>query len=137
MSFAAPRAATAYARVGVESGVESADPHRLVLMLFEGALVAIARGRSAMLARDFAAKGEAVSRAIQIVEQGLKASLDETAGGELARQLHALYDYVGERLLMASVRNQPDGLDEAARLLGELREAWASIAPAAGGKAAR
>jgi len=134
MSFSAPRAATAYARVGVESGVESADPHQLVLMLFEGALVAIARARSAMLARDFAAKGEAVSRAIQIVEQGLKASLDEAAGGALAEQLHALYDYIGERLLLASARNLPEGLDEASRLLGELRDAWASIAPVAGGR---
>ena len=117
----------AYRRVGVGSGVESADPHRLILMLFEGALVAIGRARVAMLARDPRTKGESVSRAIQIVEQGLKASLDEAAGGDLTRQLRSLYDYVSERMLFASVRNDPAGLDEAARLLGQLKDAWEAM----------
>jgi len=131
MSFAQMRSSATYARVGVESGVQGADPHRLILMLFEGALVSIERARSAMLARDARGKGESVSRAIQIVEQGLKASLDESTGGELTRQLRALYDYILERLLLASARNDPAGLDEAARLLGQLRQAWEEIpAPA-------
>jgi flagellar protein FliS len=130
MSFPNPRA-NAYARIGLESGVSSADPHRLVLMLFEGALVAIARARAAMLARDPRTKGESVSRAIQIVEQGLKASLDEAAGGELARQLRSLYDYIAARMLFASARNEPAGLDEAARLLDQLKGAWEAMPAAA------
>ncbi|MFY9314265.1 MAG: flagellar export chaperone FliS [Burkholderiales bacterium] len=131
MSFVRPGAVAAYARVGVESGVESADPHRLILMLFEGALVAIGRARAAMLARDPRTKGECVSRAIQIVEQGLKASLDEAAGGELTRQLRSLYDYVAGRMLIASASNDPAGLDEAAQLLGQLKDAWEAMPAAA------
>ena len=118
---------SAYRRVGVETGVAAADPHKLVLMLFDGALVAIAQASSAMRAGDLRVKGESVSKAIQIVEQGLKASLDGTAGDELAQHLRALYDYITERMLYASMRNQPAGLEEAARLLGQLRDAWEQI----------
>jgi len=127
MSFAQTRSGAVYARVAVESGVQGADPHGLILMLFEGALVSIERARGAMLARDARVKGESVSRAIQIVEQGLRASLDDSTGGDLAHQLRALYDYILERLLLASARNDPAGLDEAARLLGQLRQAWEEI----------
>jgi len=127
----ARHAVNAYARVGTETGVVTADPHKLILMLFDGALVAIGQANAAMRAGDLRVKGESVSKAIQIVEQGLKASLDEKAGGEagaeLARQLRSLYDYISERLLFASIRNQPAGLEEAARLLGQLRDAWEQI----------
>lgn len=127
----ARRAVSAYSSVGTETGVVSADPHQLILMLFDGALVAIGQANAAMRAGVLQVKGESVSKAIQIVEQGLKASLDEKAGGaagaELVRQLRDLYDYISERLLFASMRNQPAGLEEAARLLGQLRDAWEQI----------
>jgi flagellar protein FliS len=80
-----------------------------------------------MRAGNVRVKGESVSKAIQIVEQGLKASVDEKAGGELARQLSSLYDYISERLLFASMRNEPGGLVEAASLLGQLKQAWEGI----------
>jgi flagellar protein FliS len=130
MSFAMQKAAT-YARVGIETGVPSADPHRLILMLYDGALVAIARARDAMINRRIAAKGESLSKAIQIVEEGLRASLDRKAGGEIAEQLNSLYEYISRRLLLAGMRNEPAGLDEATRLLGELRAAWQGIEPTA------
>jgi flagellar protein FliS len=131
MSFALPRSGAAYAKVAVESGVDSADAHRLILLLFEAALIAIGRARVGMLAGDPRSRGESVSRAIQVVEQGLKASLDEASGGELARQLRALYDYISGRLLFASMRNDPAGLAEAASLLGQLKEAWEGMPPSA------
>lgn len=135
MNPAQTRSGAAYARIAIESGVEGADPHRLILMLFEGALVATERARRAMLSRDARGKGESVSRAIQIIEQGLRASLDDSAGGELTQQLRALYDYILERLLFASARNDPAGLDEAARLLGQLRQAWEEMPASARARA--
>ena len=119
--------AAAYRRVEVESGVQSADPHQLILMLFNGALVAVGQASAAMHAGDLRVKGESVSKAISIVEQGLKASLDDRADPELVHKLRALYDYISERLLFASMRNQPAGLEEASRLLGQLRNAWEQI----------
>src|SRR5262245_38983482 len=122
MSFATYSHA-AYARVAVESGVAVADPHRLVAMLFDGAIAALARARVAMLQKEHAVKGAACSKAIDIVELGLAASLDPHAGGEIAEQLRALYEYIARRIVMGNARNDPAALDEAIRLLDELRGA--------------
>jgi flagellar protein FliS len=121
----------AYSKAGVEAGVETADPHKLILMLFEGALLSVASASLHMKrdngVEDVARKGEAISKAINIITNGLKASLDQTAGGELAGKLGALYDYMSSRLLHANVHNQPAILDEVSHLLAELKDAWEQI----------
>ena len=121
--------ASAYAEVGVETGVSTADPHTLIVMLFDGAILSITKATVAMENRDIAAKGLAVSKAIEIIINGLKASLDVEAGGELASRLAALYDYMAERLLYANLNNNRAALDEVAGLLQGLREAWQGISP--------
>lgn len=131
----------AYGRIGVETGVMAANPHRLIVMLFDAAILSIATARQAMRDGRVAEKGTAVSKAIEIVANGLKASLDFEAGSELAPRLAALYDYICERLLFANLKNDAAALDEAAGLLRELKGAWEEIAgdPAAvcaGGRAA-
>lgn len=129
MSFAPHRAAQAYASVGLETGVPSADPHRLILMLFEAAQVAIADARRYMQLGEIGRKCEAVSKAVRIIDEGLSASLDIGSGGALARSLAELYAYMTRRLLLANARNQPELLDEVRVLLGELKDAWAAIPP--------
>ena len=120
-------AMNAYTQVGLETGVASASPHKLIAMLYEGALVAIAVGKAHMQQGNVAAKGASISKAIAIIEEGLKISLDEQAGGEIALNLKALYEYMANRLLMANINNDVAGLDEVARLLGELKSAWEQI----------
>jgi flagellar protein FliS len=122
--------ASAYAQVGVETGVGAADPHKLILMLFDGAILSITTASAAMGNNDIPAKGHAISKAIEIIVNGLKASLDEDAGGDLASRLAALYDYMSERLLYANLHNSRATLDEVSELLNTLREAWESISPA-------
>jgi flagellar protein FliS len=129
MFTSAGRAINAYVKTGVETGVPDADPHRLVLMLFEGALAAIAQARLKLSAGDVAARGKAISKAISIVQDGLRSSLDVQKGGELAERLNALYEYVIMRLLEANVHARQDALDEAAHLISELHAGWAAIAP--------
>jgi flagellar protein FliS len=121
-------AATAYATVGLETAVASAAPHRLIQLLLEGTLLAIAQARQAIDAGDIAEKGRAISKAIQIIDEGLKTSLDDH-GGELSVQLHGLYDYMSRRLLFASLRNNTEALYEVSSLLGEIKGAWVAIAP--------
>jgi flagellar protein FliS len=128
----AQRAINAYTNVGLETGVEAADPHKLVLMLYEGALLALAEAKRHMASREIAAKGQALSKAVMIIDSGLKASLDINAGGELGERLAALYDYMSERLLQANLHNRPELIDEVSRLLTELRGAWEQIRPAVG-----
>jgi flagellar protein FliS len=128
--------AAAYRNLQLESSVQQASPHRLVSMLFEGALAAIRQGRTAMEAGDHAAKGQALTRAIRIVDEGLKASLDP-AGGDLAQRLSGLYDYIARQLLVASARNDVGLLDQVVALIVPLHEAWLAIDPGRGAAAPR
>jgi flagellar protein FliS len=121
------QSAAAYAKVGIETNVSTASPHQLVLMLFDGALLAINSAAISLANGDVAAKGSSISKAIEIVTLGLKASLDGEAGGDLAAHLGSLYDYVCQRLFYANLSNSDAALNEAATLLSELREAWAQI----------
>ena len=118
----------AYARIGIETGVPAADPHRLITMLFEGALVAVASARLHMEREEVAEKGQDISKAIDIVANGLKASLDMEGGGELAGRLAALYDYLCMRLLYANLKDDAAALGEVSGLLAELKGAWEEIA---------
>ena len=121
--------AESYAKVGVEIAVETADPHRLVLMLFDGAIVAVATSKNHMADGNIPLKGSNISKAIDIITCGLNASLDIESGGELAERLSALYDYMAQRLLWANLKNEIAPLDEVLNLLNELRSAWAEITP--------
>ncbi|WP_319240678.1 flagellar export chaperone FliS [uncultured Propionivibrio sp.] len=118
----------AYRQVGNETTAVEADPHRLILMLFDGALASIAIARLRMQQNNVPEKGAAISKAIDIVTNGLQASLNAEQGGELAERLGALYDYISHRLLWANLKNDIAALDEAAHLLGELHSAWSAIA---------
>jgi flagellar protein FliS len=128
MTFAAPNSAQTYARVGIETAVAAADPHRLILLLFDGALLAIAKADNAMHNGRIAEKGEAISRTIDIVTNGLRASLRFSTGDELANRLAALYDYMVARLVYANLHNDPAALAEVGRLLAEIKTAWEEIA---------
>jgi len=121
--------ANAYARVGVETSVNSASAHKLIELLFNGFIESVTQARGAMRARQVEAKGKAIGRAARIVEEGLKAGLDMKAGGKLAEDLSALYAYVAVRLTYANLRNDESALDECVRLINPLREAWISIGP--------
>ena len=122
-------AISTYTKVGLESGVTAADPHRLILMLFEGALKAIGNAKSEMQRKEIAAKGKSISHAIRIIGEGLDASLNKTAGGALAQDLSALYAYMISRLFDANLKNDTVTLDEVTRMLSELKEAWSDIRP--------
>jgi flagellar secretion chaperone FliS len=121
--------ASAYAQVGLQTQVQTASPHQLILLLFEGALSAMQIARLHLESGDVPKKGKAISQAIDIMTNGLKASLDTKAGGELAERLSALYDYIVRRLLMANLNNDLAALMEAKTLLEEIHSAWQEIKP--------
>ncbi len=121
--------ANAYARVGVETGVMGASPHRLIVMLYQGARQAIAQARMHLQQGNVPARGEAIGKAIQIVESGLQQSLNREAGGEIAERLNALYSYMSRRLLEANIKQSEAMLVEVDGLLATLEEAWIGIAP--------
>lgn len=121
------RGVNAYAKVGLETGVSAASPHKLIVMLYDGALAAIATASAQMAAGNIQEKGKAISKAIQILDNGLRASLDREAGGEIAANLDALYEYMSGRLLQANLKNDPQALEEVRGLLADLRDTWNQI----------
>ena len=131
--MAAMQGAGAYAKVGVESGVMFASPHQLIVMLFDGACTAIRAARIHMEAGHIAEKGKSISKALDIVNNGLLAALDGERGGEVAGNLASLYEYIARRLLAANAQNDVGALDEAERLLDDIASAWRDIESQAAG----
>jgi flagellar protein FliS len=120
--FASPIAS--YQQISLESSVRGADPHHLIVLLFEGADAALARAQSQLQDKDIEGKSESLSRAIAIILEGLSASLNLEAGGDLAQNLAALYDYMTRRLIHANVHNDASAISEVQGLLREIGDAW-------------
>lgn len=120
-------AANAYANVGLETGVLAASPHKLIIMLYEGAELAVRMAIKHMNEGDLVKKSAAITKASTIILEGLRAALDTRQGGELANQLASLYDYMNKRVMLAHLKNQTEPLEEVLGLLRELHAAWKQI----------
>ena len=120
-------AAKAYASVGLETGVIAANPHQLITMLFDGAVAAVLKAKQHMQHNEIADKGTAISKAIMIIDSGLRAGLNLQQGGEIAENLDALYSFMIQRLMQANLQNDASVLDEVLSLMSDLRSAWVSI----------
>lgn len=120
---------SAYRSVAAHSGVDAADPHRLITMLMDGVLERLASARGAMDHGETEAKNRLIHRAVAIIDE-LRASLNLQAGGQVAANLSDLYDYCGRQLVRANLENRGELLDEVGNLLREIRGAWVQI-PAA------
>ncbi|GEM_PF-22623 len=126
MSAKMNSALSSYNDYGTNSEIEYADPHRLIQMLFEGALKRISFAKGAMQRKQIAEKGKFISQTIEIVG-GLRASLDVENGGDIAANLESLYDYISRRLVTANLKNSEEILDEVAGLLIDVKLAWDAI----------
>jgi len=119
-------AANLYSRVGVETDVGSASPHRLVVLLFEGVFSDMNQARAAIQAGDMALKARSITRAVRILDEGLKSALDLEAG-PLAKDLRDLYTWLCLRLTYANLHSDPKAIDECQRVLTPVRDAWLAI----------
>lgn len=116
-----------YKSINTQTGVIDADPHRLIQMLFAGAIEHISVAKGCMQRDDLAGKGEAISKAIGIVG-GLLDSVNVDAEQEgLGDNLSALYHFVTRRLSEANANNDSVALDESANVLRELQAGWNDI----------
>ena len=137
MHYPSAHGANAYRAIGIETGVAAADPLGLVVMLYDGAIEAIVRAESHLAQGEVESRGSYTSRAIDIINQGLLASLDVRVSGALTDSLWSLYEYMSRRLLAANIGADLAIYVEVRGLLGELREAWVTLrkshAPGAAG----
>jgi flagellar protein FliS len=123
----------AYQSAAAHGGVAASDPHRLIVMLMDGAMERIAMARGCMQRGELAEKARLIDRAMSIIGE-LQASLDLRKGGQIAANLSELYDYMCRRLLLATTENKVEMLDEVGGLLREIRSAWVAIAPEGRGR---
>ncbi len=129
MTYAARRptgsySVRSYADIGLETQVMSATPERLITLLYQGARAAIGQARLHLQEGRVAERGTAITKAIKIVDEGLKMGLNMEAGGDIAATLSRLYDYIVRTLLMANLKADVEQLDIADRLLADLADAW-------------
>lgn len=120
------KALNAYANVDLVSAVNSASPLQLILLLYDGAISSLAAAKGQMLDMKFAEKGRLIAKSIDIIE-GLRAVLDFDKGGGISKNLNDLYEYMKHRLVIANLKNDPEGPAEVIRLLKDLRTAWAKL----------
>jgi flagellar protein FliS len=124
--YARASSLAAYQSAAAHGGVAAADPHRLIVMLMDGALERIAMARGCIERKDITEKARLLNRAVAIIGE-LRGSLDLSRGGEIAANLSALYEYMASTILKANIDNSASLLDEVSKLLREIRSAWVAI----------
>ena len=125
-AFNRPSSLAAYQSVATHGGVAASDPHRLIVMLMDGAMERLAQARGCMANNAIADKNQLISAAIAIIDE-LRVSLDLKNGGAIAANLDDLYDYMCRQLVKANLNNRVEILDEVSHLLGEIRSAWLAM----------
>lgn len=121
------KGAQQYAKLNKSTAVEEATPHQLIQMLYQGALDNLQQSIGHMERKDYEAKGNTIGRAISILG-GLQGFLDHEKGGDIARNLDSLYDYMMIRLYEATRENSQQKVQEVIGLLKQIKSGWDSIA---------
>lgn len=114
------------AKAYLETQVTTTSQGQLLVMLYDGAIKFLVQAKERMAAKDYAGKGNLISKALDIINE-LDSTLNTEKGGELAGNLHQLYFYCSKRLFMANSRMEQAPIDEVIKILGGLRSAYAQI----------
>ena len=117
-----------YKQVDLETRVANASPHKLIQMLYEGAIERLSIAKGALDREDMATKGIMLGKAISILS-GLRDSLDKGVDSELPDNLDRLYEYMQFRLLEANRDNDQAGIEEVLGLIKTVKSGWDEIAP--------
>lgn len=120
-------AIASYKRINVETSAPTIDKHQIVKLLYEGLLENLMVARGALERGDVAAKGQAIGKAVRIIEEGLMTGLDRVDGGEIAANLYAVYQYCSKQLTLANVRNDDALIREVQGLIEPIAQSWGAI----------
>ncbi|MBN2607029.1 MAG: flagellar export chaperone FliS [Thiotrichales bacterium] len=112
-----------YQQTSLETGLENASPHKLVSMLYDGALETMANAKGAIERKDYETKAHNLNRAILIIGT-LRSGLDMENGGEVANNYAELYGYINQKLLHVSFKNDLEALADVMDLIRDLRDSW-------------
>ncbi|WP_133622951.1 flagellar export chaperone FliS [Erwinia sp. LJJL01] len=121
---------SAYAQVSLESQLTGATPHQLITMLLEGAVNAMVRAKIYFEQGNIARRGEMISRAINIIDNGLRCALNHEVGGKISEELESLYEYVSRNLLLINLNKAPEELPHLIEIMTTISTTWKEIEPA-------
>lgn len=116
----------AYKKVSVDSQLSAASPHKVIQMLMAGAIERLIQGKAAMQQGSLAVKGERLGKALDIVIS-LRTCLSMDEGGDIAKNLDALYDFMIRQIALANQSNTSEPLDDVVEMLREIKSAWDQI----------
>lgn len=120
---------SAYSSSSLESQIAGATPHQLIALLFDGAINAMRRAEIYFQSGNTARRGEMISRAINIIDNGLRTGLNHEIGGQIAADLEQLYEYVSRSLLTLNLNKDPQPLPHLIQLMSDLAQTWKAIDP--------
>ena len=115
-----------YGKIKDDTQTMYASPHQLMLMLFDGAIEAMSFTIGAIEQNNLAIRSKQSTRSITIIN-GMRECLDMQAGGELADNLHALYQYMAQELFRANFKNDADTIQNIQTMLKDIRGSWEKI----------
>ena len=106
--------------------VMGAPQKKLIIMLYDGAIRNLKLAKIAMNDKNIEKANNTIIKAQNIILE-LMSTLNFEAGGEIAKNLHALYQYMYEKTIAANIEKNPDHADEVIKFLEELKEVWEQI----------
>jgi len=115
-----------YSKVNLQTEIMEADPHKLIQLLLEGALTRLSIAKNMIETKDFSGKNQKIGNVVDII-CALQESLDHERGGDVAKNLERLYDYMTRRLWDANRLNDTDIINEVMSLLLEVKSGWEGI----------
>lgn len=118
-------AAAAYQR----NAILTASPEKLVKLLYDGAIRNLEKSRNGLSDPKLARSpevGQSLSRAIGILGE-LRASLDQAAGGDIAKNLDRLYEYSLDQLSQSNLTRNVAGVNNALQVVRTLKEGWDGV----------
>lgn len=115
-----------YGQVHAHSSVQDVTPHRIIQLLMEGVLEKMSKAKGYLERGQIEEKVNHIEWALSIID-GLRQSLDMEKGGDLARNLDELYDYMQRRLIEANMSNDAGIIEEVSSLMLEVKSAWDTL----------
>lgn len=117
---------TAYLNTRATSSVHGASPHKLIALLLESCLEQLAVAKGGIIRNEIPLKSKAIKKAMDIIVN-LQAILDFEKGGQIASNLDDLYTFCTNRLALANVLNDVEKINEAYRVVAEIKQGWLAI----------
>jgi flagellar protein FliS len=113
----------AYKKVNIDSSIAAANPHQIIVMMFDGALESIALAKGAIERNELAIKSQMMTKAVNILT-ALQNSLDKEAQPEISENFDFLYQYCINKLNDVNITLDIAGIEEVNGYLKPLRDAW-------------